>query len=212
MDRPKRCRVNRGVEEARQLPTAPGAAIVELLMYDLKAALLSAALSLPPPWYPPGENPETLEQYRARVDVIASAISTEANQAPGWGWGSRALAFAALTIMYNESGFALSVHTGEKLGDRGRASCLGQVHMSGMVPKHEWARLTGVDTESTRRCARATIRYLVAQHRGCKLHTRPLDLSNMARVFTAYATGGSCVPGKVGLIRAREWNKLMTRH
>ena len=181
-------------------------------MYDLKAALLSAALSLPSPWYPPGENPETVEQYRARVEVIASAIVAEAAQAPGWGWGTRALAFAALTIMYKESGFALSVHNGEKLGDRGRASCLGQVHMSGMVPKHEWVRLTGVDTESTRRCARAPLRYLVAQHRGCRLHKTPLNMTNMARVFTAYATGGRCTPGTLGMKRARAWNQLMVKH
>lgn len=181
-------------------------------MYDLKTALLSAALSFPPPWYPPGENPEDVEQYRARVQVIAESIASEASDARGWGWGTKALAFATLTLMYNESRFSLSVHTGEKLGDRGRASCLGQIHMSGMVPKHEWMRLTGADTASTRRCARATIRLLISQQRVCRLQAHPGNVRNMARVFTAYGTGGSCLMSVQGRRRADEWGKLMARH
>jgi hypothetical protein len=180
-------------------------------MNDLKAALLSVALGLPSPWYPPGQNPETKEQYRARVEVIAEAVAIEAADARGWTWGTRALAMAALTLMYNESRFKLPVHSGDLLGDRGRASCLGQIHVSGLVPKSEWLELTGVDLASTRRCARATIRLLVVQYRSCGLHRRAMSVDAMASVFAKYATGTSCRAGGGSFARAREWQRLMSQ-
>lgn len=180
-------------------------------MSDLKAALLSVALALPSPWYSPGQNPETREQYENRVEVIAQAVAIEANEARGWNWGARALAVAALTLMYNESHFALPVHSGARLGDHGRASCLGQIHVSGLVPKQEWLELTGVDLESTRRCARATIRLLVAQYRSCGLNRRPVSLEGMASLFAKYGTGSSCRPNDGSRARAREWQRLMSQ-
>jgi hypothetical protein len=179
-------------------------------MSDLKAALLSVALSLPSPWYPPGKNPETNEQYRARVGVIAEAVALEADAAAGWKWGTRALAVATLTLMYHESRFDLPVHSGDILGDHGRASCLGQIHVSGLVPKQEWLELTGVDVDSTRRCARATMRLLVAQYRSCGLHKQPLSMEGMASMFAKYATGTSCRPSGSSRARALEWQRFMT--
>ena len=178
-------------------------------MYDLKSALLAAALSLPPPWYPPGANPETQEHYENRVARIAVAIAEEAEQAPGWSWGARPLAFAALTVMYKESHFALAVHSGEKLGDEGRAACLGQLHVSGLVPRHEWMELTGVDVAATRRCARATMRLLAVQHRGCRMRRQSPTIGNMSQIFAAYGSGGSCKPTSSSTARARTWYWLM---
>lgn len=180
-------------------------------MLTLKSVLISAALSLPPPWYPPGENPETQTEYESRIERIAEAVAEETAQVRGWTWGRRALAMAVLTVMYNESRFAVAVHTGEQLGDRGRASCLGQIHVSGMVPREEWEKLTGDDIESTRRCARATIRMLVAHYRGCGLHKRGASVDGVARMFAAYGSGNSCTPTRSALSRAAFWNRLMKR-
>lgn len=177
-------------------------------MSDLISAVFAAALSLPAPWYPPGKNPETTTEYQARVRVISEAVATEARAAKGWGWGSRSLAFAALTILYNESRFSLPVHSGDQLGDRGRARCLGQIHASGLIPKPEWEKLTGTDLDSTRRCVRATMRLLVAQHRWCAVHRKPLTTDNMARVFAAYGSGGRCGVTGSARERARQWTRL----
>src|SRR5262245_35429479 len=110
-------------------------------MPDLAALLLSATLSLPAPWHPKGQAAETREEYEARVATIAEAVAVEARAARGWSWSATDLAFAVMTVMYNESRFALSVHNGERLGDHGRARCLAQIHTSGLVPKDEWLAL-----------------------------------------------------------------------
>jgi hypothetical protein len=179
-------------------------------MADLTTALLAAALSLPSPWYPPGKAVETRAEYEARVATIAEAVATEVAEVRLRGLGARDLAFAVMTLMYNESRFALDVHSGERLGDRGRASCLAQIHKSGLVPRDEWEVLTGVDLESTRRCARAAIRLLGAQYRRCAAGS-PSTRQAIARAFAAYASGSSCVPTSSSLKRAEEVDDLKAR-
>jgi len=179
-------------------------------MPDLTTTLLAAALSVPAPWYPPGAAKETRAQYEERVSTIAQAVAAEVQEVRLRGLGAKDLAFAVMTIMYNESRFALDVHAGERLGDRGRASCLAQIHKSGLVPAEEWEVLTGVDLEATRRCARAAVRLLGAQYRRCAQPSSGGRMA-MARAFAAYASGSSCTPTSSSLRRAEEWEELKAR-
>ena len=178
----------------------------------LTEALLSVALSLPAPWYAPGKNPETPDQYRARVETIAKAVALEADAADGWRWDSVSLAAATLVIWYGESRFALDVHNGSgrsRYGeDDGRARCFGQIHQTGLVPKAEWEKLAGVDLESTRRCARATMKVLSVQGRHCGMRTGKPNMWAVARMVAAYGSGKGCAPTKASTLRARRWSKL----
>jgi hypothetical protein len=180
-------------------------------MPDLTSLLLSASLTLPHPWHPPGQAPETDAEYAARVATIAEAVAIEAQEARGAGLGASNLAFAVMTIMYNESRFALSVHNGDTLGDRGRARCLAQIHTSRLVPREEWMGLTGVDLESTRRCARAAMRLLGAQYRRCGLHKEVVSKVALAKAFAAYGSGNSCEVTTSSLRRADDWEELKAR-
>jgi hypothetical protein len=179
----------------------------------LPEILLSIALSLPSPWYPPGRNPETADEYRARLEGIAGAIAVEAEAAEGWRWDATSLAATTLVTWYAESRFALEVHNGSgrsRFGeDQGRARCFGQLHQTGYVPKPEWETLTGVDMESTRRCARATMRVLTAQGNRCGMKENKPNMWSVARLIAAYMSGKGCSPTKASTARARRWSKVM---
>jgi hypothetical protein len=180
----------------------------------LAEILLAIALSLPTPWYQSGKNPETELQYRERLQTIATAIALEAQANEDWQWDPTSLAATTFVTWYSESRFALEVHDGSgqsRFGeDAGRARCLGQLHKTGWVPKSEWQRLTGIDLESTRRCARATMKVLAKQGKRCKMKDTP-NLWAVARLEAAYAHGMSCSPTKNSTARARRWAKLMDR-
>lgn len=180
------------------------------LAMSLKASLLAAALSLPPPWYAPGKQVEAEPEYRRRLETIVSAIAAESEGVNGWTWGRKSLAIAVLSKFYEESRFALEVHRGSRRGDRGRAICLGQHHRNGRT-ESQWEALAGTDEASTRRCARATVQALVAAHRYCDLDGRPLTDQNMARVFALYGTGARCEPSERARKRAKRWRRLMDR-
>lgn len=179
----------------------------------LAEILLSIALSLPAPWYRPGHNPETVDEYRARLDSISQAIAIEAEATQGWRWDATSLAAATLVTWYAESKFALEVHNGSgrsRYGeDDGRARCFGQLHKTGYVPKAEWETLTGVDLESTRRCARATMRVLTAQGNRCGMKANKPSMWAVARMVAGYMTGRACEPTKASKARARRWSKVM---
>ena len=181
----------------------------------LAEILLSIALSLPAPWYRPGHNPETSEEYRARLQSISEAISIEAEAAQGWRWDATSLAAATLVVWYAESKFALEVHNGSgrsRFGeDDGRARCFGQLHQTGYVPKAEWETLTGVDLEATRRCARATMRVLTAQGNRCGMKENEPNMWAVARMVAGYMTGKACAPTKASTARARRWSKVMDK-
>ena len=178
----------------------------------LPEILLSIALSLPASWHQPGHNPETAEEYRARLESIAQAIALEAEATEGWRWDTTTLAAATLVTWYAESRFALEVHNGSgqsRFGeDAGRARCLGQLHQTGYVPKAEWRTLTGVDLEATRRCARATMRVLTAQGNRCGMKENKPNMWSMARMWAGYMTGKTCSPIKASNARARRWTKV----
>jgi hypothetical protein len=174
--------------------------------------LLAVVLTWQPPWYPPGKNPETPEQYKARVDVIVEAVATEARLNEDWALGPKALAAATMVIWYRETRLAHEVHAGTKSRygqDDGKARCLGQLHVSGLVPKEEWETLTGTDLMATRRCARATMRVLTAYAGLCR--AKSADAPTLARVFGAYGSGKGCTATRQSRARAQRWAKLMSR-
>jgi hypothetical protein len=180
----------------------------------LAEILLSIALSLPAPWYRPGHNPETVDEYRTRMEAVSQAIALEAEAAEGWRWDATSLAAATLVTWYAESRFALEVHNGSgksRFGeDEGRARCFGQLHATGLVPRAEWRQLTGVDLEATRRCARATMRVLTSTANRCGMkEKRPNDMDAVARMIAAYMSGKGCAPTKASTSRARRWSKVM---
>jgi hypothetical protein len=179
----------------------------------LPEVLLAIVLSLPPPWHKPGANPESVDEYQARLETITQAIALEAEAAEGWRWDKQSLAAATLVVWYNESTFALEVHNGSHSSrykeDNGRARCLGQLHQTGFVPKPEWLSLVGTDLEATRRCARATMRVLTAQGNRCGMRRNQPGMWAVARMYAAYASGNSCAPTKSSTARARGWSKVM---
>lgn len=183
-------------------------------MSTLAEILLAIALSLPAPWYEPGKAPETDEQYRERLQTIATSIALEAEANEDWQWDSTSLAAVTFVTWYSESKFALEVHNGSGKSrhgeDEGRARCLGQLHKTGWVPKSVWKTLAGTDLEATRRCARATMKVLAMQGKRCNMKKRP-NLWAVARMEAAYAHGMSCAPTKNSTARARRWAKLMAR-
>jgi hypothetical protein len=175
--------------------------------------LLGILLNLPAPWYHPGKNPETASQYQERLQTISTAIATEAEAAEDWRWDATSLAAATLVTWYSESGFALEVHSGTRTSrygeDNGKARCFGQLHQTGYVPKAEWNSLTGIDLDSTRRCARATMRVLTAQGNRCGMKPNKPNMWSVARMQAAYGSGNSCAPTKASTARARRWSKVM---
>jgi hypothetical protein len=178
----------------------------------LKELLLAAILQWAPPWYPPGENPETVADYHARLETIAEAVALESTSVAAGRLDHRALAAATLTVWYGETRFSYEVHALGKSRwhqDWGKARCLGQIHVSGLVPQQEWEQMVGADLEATRRCARATMRVLAAQSRYCSV--RGANQGSLARVFAAYGSGRGCRVTPQAKKRSRRWAVLMQR-
>jgi len=177
----------------------------------LKEALLAVALGFPAPWYEPGKNPETPDEYRARLEIIAEAIALEATGADAWPHGAEGLASATLVLWQAESRLSYDIHanTGnDPWGqDYGRARCLGQLHATGLVPQSEWETLAGSDLAATRRCANATMRVLRAQYWVCKSRAGAGD--PIARMFEVYATGRSCNPGRRSHMRTQRYQRVL---
>lgn len=172
--------------------------------------LLAVILQWQPPWYPPGENPEAPEDYRERLGVIAEAVAIEAAEEHAAKLDTRALAAATLTLWYGETRFSYEVHvlgTSRWKQDLGQARCLGQLHQSRLVPEEEWRATVGADLESTRRCARATMRVILAMSRYCSIHAA--TEAEMARVFAAYGSGKGCSVTTQSETRARRWARMM---
>lgn len=177
-----------------------------------KETLFAAIMAWIPPWYPPGENPETDGEYAARLTTIAEAVALESEIAAAGGFGRRELAAATLIVWYGETRFSYEVHArGESRWhqDWGQARCLGQLHRSRLVPEEEWQATVGADLQSTRNCARATMRVLLAQSRYCGM--RGANEAALGRVFAAYGSGRGCALTPQAKQRARRWARLMQR-
>jgi hypothetical protein len=177
---------------------------------SLKELLLAAILQWNPQWYAPEHNPESNSDYQARLGIIAEAVALEAQQVGPTVLGTRELAAAALVVWYGETHFSYEVHA---LGqsrwsqDLGQARCLGQIHVSGLVPRADWDKLVGADLTSTRNCARATIRVLSAMARYCGV--RAATRAGLERVFGAYGSGRGCAVSEQSRDRAQRWERLM---
>jgi hypothetical protein len=143
--------------------------------------ILAAILSLGVAWTPPGETPpESNSERRQRLETVARAVELEV---PTRQW--RAVVIA---LLWHESRFARDVHSGARMGDAGRAACLGQLHRLGL-PRDEWEALTGVGLPATRRCVRVAYQRLRAAQRWCR--ARHGD-SSIAATLALYGSGRSC--------------------
>lgn len=187
--------------------------VVEL-MPDLFAAMLAIALAAPGPYAPPGRG-EPDEERAARVATIAvaAADAAEGPEAEGWPWDAATLAVAALTVTYHESGrWDARVHARPWSPDvRGRAACLGQLHVTTWVPLAEWRTLAGTDWDATHRCLATVVRVLSRHAARCRLGTRPSQWG-VARVLAAYGMGRCTrTPPTWALMRSRQWVSWMAR-
>lgn len=173
-------------------------------------ALLATMLTLPPPWTQPGAE-EPAEERRARLQTIAEAIAIETARRPeGWRWERMDLAALLLATTYEEGHrWSADVHSGRRTGDRGRARCLAQVHVSRLVSRAEWLASTGTDLEATRLCMRLATRVLAAAGK-CVSPGRALDAVQVARIVAAYGSGRDCNPKRpFARSRARLWTRLV---
>jgi len=174
--------------------------------------ILAIAMALTPPWYPKGENPETPEQYEARVRVIAQAVTLEAKQGASWPWSQESLAIIALITAYYESGFKLEVHNGTKLGDTGQSRCLGQVKsFPPFITRPEWLASTGTDLMSTRTCFRISMRVLRSHAWRCA-GVDKLSKFAIAKTLAGYGTGSSCYYSNHAMSRATLMMKTIKRY
>lgn len=146
---------------------------------SIEAALISLFNSLPGP-----SEIEPIEERKARIVTISQAVALET---PPY-----LIPLVSKTI-WDESGrLRKDVHSGKKLGDFGRASCLGQLHSQRLVPKAEWRTLTGIDLESTRRCIRATTRLYSYLADRCGTLSWGTLADTWTRWAVAYGTGKGC--------------------
>jgi hypothetical protein len=168
---------------------------------DLRSALLSLLLGLPPAVPPEGIAPESAEDRAARLPVIAEAIDIASG-------GDPVAAAVIVTIWSAESRFARWVHSGDVKGDRGRASCMGSVHPSRNV--RDWDKLAGLGIEATTRCALRTLSIFRSGLGMCTGSARKQEV-RMALSFEYYARGTCNVPGVESMRRARSAWSLQAR-
>lgn len=168
-------------------------------MQTLAAKLFAVALTFTPPW----RSPETYDQYAERLNTITSSIVTEVEEYPPRHWNATELSATLLVLTYRESAWRLDVHSGTRLGDRGKAACLAQVHSSRILPTNEWVSTMGTSEVSTRNCMLAALSYLVPAQRRCAPAPMPFGVEAVARALQGYGTGGPCKPQAWAYARAR---------
>ena len=166
-------------------------------MMTLEAILVAAILSLPAPWYKPGLNPETPEQYKARATVIAKAIAAEV---PDLRSG-----LMVLNLFRFESAFRLDVHTGAKKGDAGQSVCLGQ-NKRHRLSEAQHKALMGTDLASTRRCAKLSHERLERAARLCRTRHQ----GGAVGAYSLYGTGATC-QAPWAKVRAYRFQLLMNK-
>ncbi len=155
--------------------------------------------------------PETAEEARARLEVIARAIETasaeattaEPGERPLWPWPRRELVAGLLAIARHESGLRRDVHEGvghAALGDcsrgrdgvrRCRSVCLVQVQTGGLDTRRgAWLGrdLVGLDVDSTRRCLTAGAELLARARWSCARSSEAWFAPSVA----LYGSGVSC--------------------
>ena len=183
-------------------------------------------LSMSQVWYPAAGdhvNPETPSDTYDRRTIIADTAMKSAMRGNPKGFEQEeqeaqiskfhpidALALI-LTIERSESGLDYFVHAGEEshLGtqDSGRARCLGQVQTwegNTLLTKEEHESLSGVDYDSTLRCANAIHEYLWYHAVRCRVRVKGRRFSKWvnhhrmsdyeAQRLMAYYAKGTCTP------------------
>jgi len=154
---------------------------------------------------------ETREGYLVRMEVIATELAGASRKvADGRGWTASELAMAILTLWHEETRFDERIHAGTKHPvwheDYGRAKCLGQLHASLIIPKEQWAELTGTDHGRTRLCADATVKVWTSMAKQCGVwYGQRASRNAVAKTFAAYGSGGKCAPNDRAWARADKW-------
>ena len=162
----------------------------------------------------PGETPE---QYKERLAGMTKSVAISMKPyANGQGWTTTELGLMVLEIWNAETLFDQRIHAGldhpKWTQDSGRAKCMGQIHVSVLVPQDQWEKTVGTDEGATQLCADATARVVVAQARNCGVWAgQRADRNKVAKVFAAYANGGLCVPQERDFARADKWNSFIAR-
>lgn len=176
-------------------------------MTSLTSLVLNAILYLMPAPAPHWE--ESPEAFRERMTVVAQAI--EAGVATTRTPYRRQMALALVVVFWGESRFAPDVHNGSKLGDRGRAICLGQAHQGNDLDPDAWRGLAGVDLEATTRCATVSANRLKRAWRHC----RSMDpQGSWPEAMVLYGTGNTCDARRVAgnfTERRLKWNTLLAK-
>jgi hypothetical protein len=168
---------------------------------SLLARLLTAALLLPQPYYPPGHEPETPQERASRIEVIVSAAVDASEATEDWPGTKEELAAALLSVTWYESRrCALEVHDGRARGDHGASKCLAQIWT-------EDRSIVGTSKEATLRCFERATEILVLHAKRCGI--RRIDELQMARLFGAYGTGRTCHSLPWARMRARHWTNLL---
>lgn len=156
---------------------------------------------------------ESPAAHRERLATVALAYSLESDlammtgQFPGA--ERRLWLAAAIATGYRESGFARSVHEGRRTGDRGRSTCLHQIHR-GNPAAHapdSWGSLAGTGLAATRRCVRAGLRSLATMRSYCARRVAPERI--LEATLSGYLSGSSCQESAEGLRRAQIARKLL---
>lgn len=168
------------------------------------AKLIAIALTLPPPYYPPGREPESHSVRSARIETIVTAAVDEAEWASDrWPGSSEELALALVSVTWFESRrWAIEVHDGRARGDRGASICLAQV----------WSRdasLAGTSLGATRQCMRKAAEIFLLHADRCRV--RSIDEHQIGRLFGAYGTGRTCHSTRWAGRRAAFWAGLKRR-
>jgi hypothetical protein len=150
---------------------------------------------------------EPADERMLRAATMATAVHFEAQQSRG-PLSSTQVAAATLTTWNHETRFAVGVHAGGvgRWGsDLGKARCMGQLHLTGLIARDEWLASGGLDLASTRMCARLTMRVLQVMARRCQF-----DGSNASwhRVFSAYGSGKGCAPVPKLKVRVKTLRKI----
>jgi hypothetical protein len=161
---------------------------------------------------------ETREEFESRVHQIALAEVEEAARiraSEHVGWSTAELAAFGAVTWHGETLFDVRVHSGEGhpvwTQDHGKARCGMQLHKSGIVPSEVWEKLAGL--EQTNLCAQYGLRVVVAQGRNCGVIYRTTPgMYQVAQVFSAYATGGSCTASDRDYRRASIWKRIMSTY
>lgn len=169
---------------------------------------------------------ETSDARALRIGAASRGLATAIDLAVMTGAlpGSerRLWAAAAMATAFYESGIALSVHSGKRLGDGGRSICFMQINRGNpgsYMPSRSkspaqisieganvqkiahWRELAGVDLEASFRCARAGVVSLARMRAYCASRVPAAEL--LPATLSAYMHGSSCEVTAAGRRRSR---------